>query len=91
MCRAADILHPHLFDCPAAVGERVSCAHGDVAQVPSNVDCVGSCGRERIEFIVNNDNRLERIHLLEVQNVHRGEDVTARLPGLALKDSASGW
>lgn len=66
MRRAADVFHPQLFDCTAAVGQGVSCTHGDVSQVPRDLDRVRCRGREWIEFIVNYHDGLEGVYLLEV-------------------------
>lgn len=66
MRRAADILHSHLFACTTSIGECVIRSHGDVSQVAHDLDGVWGRRGHRVQLIVNNDNRLEGVHFLEI-------------------------
>lgn len=64
---AADILHSE-FRCRIASfpGSETRCGtHGDVAHVPARENSVGSHGRDRVEFIVDDDEDLEGVDFHE--------------------------
>jgi hypothetical protein len=74
MCRAADVLHPHLSACPAAVSRNVSSAHADSRQVPSYLHCIWGWWGQRVQLIVDNDNGFEGVDFLEIESIHGGVD-----------------
>lgn len=71
---AADVLHAQLLACIPAVGQCMPRVQGDGSHGPCDSDCIGGSRRQRIQFIVDDDNGFERVDPLEVQSVHGGED-----------------
>lgn len=76
MRRAAYILHAQLFARVAAVVDVVRGICGYRVQQPGYLHCVRGCGGDGVEFVVDDDKRLEGVDLYEVEVCHAGLDVT---------------